>query len=201
MSDNPQGNAALIQELLKMVDEFLRHMAALEAENRDLRAQLVSWGKEPGGTPEAELATALVVDPEPQRAAELMAMLGRAGCRAESVATGDAALHRLGRARFSLLVLESELGGESGLDLLERLREAAPETECLIVVGFTSADIAVQALRRGASAFCLRPVQEEELAARVREALGRQAIEQRSKRYLNDLRTRYERIASQYQDK
>lgn len=197
MSEAVKDPAALIEELLRMVDEFLKHMDALEAENRNLRAQLVSSGSTPAPAA-GDPVPVLVVDPEASRAEELIGILRRCGCQGTHVTGGDAALARLRSEAFHLVVVESELGSESGLDFVKRLREAAPEAECLIVVGFTSADTAVQALRLGASAFCIRPVQEDELQARVGELLQKRHIAQRSRRYLNDLRERFARIANTY---
>lgn len=193
MSEATKEPATLIGELLRMVDEFLGHMAALEAENQNLREQLVSSGKEPEVVA-SDPVPVLVLDPEPARAAELVVMLGRCGCRGFAVGTSIEAMERAQSDDFSLVVVESDLGDEDGLDFVSRLRQAAPGLDCLIVVGFTSADIAVQALRLGASAFCIRPVQEEELRERVGELLQRQRIQRQSRRYLSDLRERYERI-------
>jgi DNA-binding NtrC family response regulator len=197
VSEADQDSKALIDELLGMVDEFLKHMAELEAENQDLRQQLVSSGSEPKITG-PEPVPVLIVDPEESRARSLGEMLERCGCRVSRVPTTTEALERLGAEEFNLVFVESQVGGDNGLGIIQQVKEAAPEADCLIVVGFTSADKAVQALRMGATDFFIRPVQEEDLLTRVGEILQRQRIEQRSRRYLADLRDRYQKIVDQY---
>jgi len=198
VSEAAQDSKALIEELLQMVDEFLEHMAELEAENQTLRQQLSFSGSEPT-LPSSEPVPVLIVDPEERRARSMVELLERGGCRVTRTQGPEEALERLDAEEFNLVFVEGQLGGDNGLGFIKQLKEAAPEADCLIMVGFTSADKAVQALRMGATDFFIRPVQEEDLLARVGEILQRQRIEQRSRRYLADLRDRYQKITEQYE--
>ncbi len=57
-----------------------------------------------------------------------------------------------------IMVMDVRLGGVNGLDLLERIKSEAPETEALVVTAYGSVEIAVDAMKRGASDFLTKPI-------------------------------------------
>jgi DNA-binding NtrC family response regulator len=189
----------LINELIGMIDEFLQHMSALEQENRDLRARLENAGSEEvAAVPEA--ARVLVVDGDEAQSRVLVSVLEKRSCKSTVVRSGAEALRHCADHDYNLIILESKLGDGSGLDILKQLKEKAPEADILIVVGFTSADTAVQALRLGAADFLLRPLTEADVAGKLAEMFKQQHIKKRSQRYLNNLRDRYQKLLKTFYD-
>jgi DNA-binding response OmpR family regulator len=126
--------------------------------------------------PVAPPATALVVDPDPRQRTLLLALLRRAGFRAEAVATGEQALEAVRRERPRLVVLEVRLGDISGYEVCRALRDEFGQG---IGIMFVSADRTdpsdrVAGLLIGADDYLGKPLVGEELLARVR-ALSRRA--------------------------
>jgi len=98
-----------------------------------------------------------------------------AGQEVRSVASGPAALACLQDptdAPFDIILLDIGLGRESGMDLLEELRRAGNETPVIFVSGEKRVEHKVQGLRAGADDYVVKPIETEELVARM-EAVKR----------------------------
>ena len=200
MTEDGSKSSVLINELIGMIDEFLQHMSALEQENRDLRARLESAGSEEVTEVPEAAAGVLVVDADEAQAKVLVDVLEARSSEATVVTSGAAALTSCDENDYSLIIVESKLGDGSGLDILKQLKEKAPESDILIIVGFTSADTAVQALRLGAADFLLRPLTTEDVADKISELFKQQQIKTRSRKYLNNLRDRYQKLLKTFYD-
>lgn len=199
MTEDGSKSSVLINELIGMIDEFLQHMAALEQENRDLRARLESAGsKEVAEVPGT--AGVLVVDADEAQAQVMVGVLQAQSCETTVVTSGAAALASCEKNDYGLIIVESKLGDGSGLDILKQLKEKAPESDILIIVGFTSADTAVQALRLGAADFLLRPLTADDVADKLSELFKQQQLKTRSRKYLNNLRDRYQKLLKTFYD-
>ncbi|HTC94798.1 MAG TPA: hybrid sensor histidine kinase/response regulator [Terriglobales bacterium] len=104
-------------------------------------------------------------------------MLEKAGYRVKFASDGLEALEIVNRSICDLLITDLEMPRTNGYELLALLREQ-PEIHRVPVVVVTSragARFREQALKEGASAFLLKPVQEEQLLAVVNELIGAKA--------------------------
>jgi PAS domain S-box-containing protein len=116
---------------------------------------------------------ALLVEDEPD-SRELMAML-LTGCGAEVRVASSAAeaLRLLGQERSNLLISDIAMPGETGYDLIERVRALAPEEggaiPAIAVTAYTSPEDARHALRSGYHAHLSKPLQLRELVRLVAE--------------------------------
>jgi two-component system, NarL family, response regulator NreC len=90
---------------------------------------------------------------------------------AEAGTLADA--ERLTRAhRPSVLVLDLNLHGESGLDAIPRLRETCPDTAIVVLTMQDDPGFARQALQSGALGFVLKEAADEELLQAIHLAAG-----------------------------
>ncbi len=116
---------------------------------------------------------ALLVEDEPD-SRELLAML-LTGCGAEVRVASSAAeaLQLLGQERSNLLISDIAMPGETGYDLIERIRALAPEAggaiPAIAVTAYTSPEDARRALRAGYHAHLSKPLQLRELVRLVAE--------------------------------
>jgi two-component system, NtrC family, nitrogen regulation response regulator NtrX len=116
-------------------------------------------------------ASVLIVDDEPNIRRMLGALLRAEGYRTREAGTGGAALLEIGAEEPDAVLLDLYLEGESGLDLLPRLLDAAPATPVIMMSGRASLADAVKATRRGAFHFLEKPLAPEAVLLTLASAL------------------------------
>src|SRR6056297_3415700 len=79
------------------------------------------------------------------------------GHETETAASGDEALEKLENRQFDLLFVDIKMPGMDGLELLDRVKAAYPETFVVIITAYGSIDSAVKAMKSGASDYLLKP--------------------------------------------
>ena len=89
-----------------------------------------------------------------------------------------------------LVVLDVNMPGRSGLELLDDIKIAYPETAVLMMTALGEAKTAVQALTHGASGYLVKPVAREELLFQVNAALERRQLLQERRDYTRNLEER-----------
>ncbi|MFD9791020.1 response regulator transcription factor [Streptomyces sp. NPDC059070] len=115
----------------------------------------------------------LIVEDEPDVAAALRVLLGRAGYEVVAAADGREGLRRLFADAPDLMVLDIGLPGLDGWQVLERTRDMTDLPVLLLTARGAESD-RVRGLRAGADDYLPKPFGNEELLARV-EALLRRA--------------------------
>ncbi|MGH1565363.1 response regulator [Mumia sp. DW29H23] len=113
---------------------------------------------------------ALVIEDDPDAAEFARIALERfAGMEVVVTFTAEQALDVLTGQRFDAIVSDIELPGRSGLDILPQVRELAPGVPVIILTAHGVVSYAVEALRRDADEFLVKPVAPTDLARRVEE--------------------------------
>lgn len=115
-------------------------------------------------------ASILVVDDDEAVREITAAILEDLGYQVREAASGDAALGVLERCpRVDLLMVDVSMPGMNGLDLTRAVRERRPGVPVLLVTGYAD-EAAVEAV--GEERIVLKPFRNEELARKIRTALG-----------------------------
>jgi two-component system, NarL family, invasion response regulator UvrY len=86
--------------------------------------------------------------------------------------SGALAMEMMRRSRYDLLVLDINMPGRSGLDILRNVTSAHPETRVLIVSGYPERQYAVNVLKSGASGYISKESAPEELLKAVHTVLA-----------------------------
>lgn len=113
----------------------------------------------------------LLVDDDPAYGEYVRRVLTSGGFDVTHQPDAESALARVRAERWDLLVTDIRLPGMTGLELLERVREAAPGLPVAVLTGHASVDYAVSALRGSAAEFLQKPVSRPELIARATELI------------------------------
>lgn len=125
----------------------------------------------------------LTIDDEPSVRQSYQAILeGRFSVSA--AATVDEGLAMIDAQYFDLILLDLMMPGRSGNDMLEILQERADDTPVVVVSGISSVETAVEAMRRGAREFVLKPFDVDQLFSTIERILS----EDRRDRELSTLR-------------
>jgi two-component system response regulator (stage 0 sporulation protein F) len=113
----------------------------------------------------------LVVDDDGEMRALLADVLSDEGYAVEGVANGAEALIRLRSQSFAAIVLDKNMPGLSGLDLLPGLRTICPETPIIMITAFGDVATYVDAMEKGAFTYIFKPFRMEELLRVLQRAL------------------------------
>ena len=125
----------------------------------------------------------LVVDDDRPVREALQRALALAGYEVEAVADGEAALARMAQAVPDAVVLDVGLPGVDGLEVCRRLRRLGNRVPILILTARDAVDDRIDGLDAGADDYMVKPIDLDELAARLR------AIERRANGRADERRT------------
>ncbi len=117
----------------------------------------------------------LVVEDDAAIADAVCDSLQRAGHVVDHLANGRAAITALQEHAFALVVLDLGLPGESGSEVLRRLRSAHDGIPVLVITAREEVDLRVRTLDLGADDYLVKPFSLAEFDARVRALLRRQS--------------------------
>lgn len=92
----------------------------------------------------------------------------------ETVGDGQAAVAAIGRTTPDVVVLDVNLPGIGGIDILKRLRDSGAAGNVIVITGKGSIRLAVDAMRYRASGFLVKPFGMERLRSAVSQALEAQ---------------------------
>ncbi len=116
----------------------------------------------------------LVVEDEVPLADAVARGLRREGMAVDVAYDGDSGLDKALGTRYDVLVLDRDLPGMSGDDVLRHLAAEGTTTRVLMLTAASSVGDRVEGLQLGADDYLVKPFAFAELVARVR-ALGRRA--------------------------
>ncbi|MEQ9097096.1 MAG: response regulator [Phycisphaerales bacterium] len=115
----------------------------------------------------------LVVEDESAQRLMYEKALTRMGFGVTLAASISQARQALTEHSFAVVLLDLNLGGESGMDYFEELREAHPATSVVIATGYGTLDAASRAIRMDVVDFLSKPVALDDLEKAVERAWSR----------------------------
>ncbi len=121
----------------------------------------------------------LVVDDEESLRHTFKIFLKREGYGPIVLASSfDEAVAELASNSFDLIISDIVLGGNTGIDLLKRVRELNMDCPVIMVTGYPNVETAADALRFGAFDYIQKPVEKEQLLRTSRLALQQYQLQQ-----------------------
>ncbi|MDX6385034.1 MAG: hypothetical protein QOK48_2607 [Blastocatellia bacterium] len=115
----------------------------------------------------------LVVEDDAQLRSVLIQAAMLEGYQAEGVSSAEAGIESLQHGSFDILVTDVNLPEMSGLDLLQHCAGLQPGLISIVMTGFGTIDVAVEAMKRGASDFLVKPFELGTLLGAIRVAANR----------------------------
>ena len=119
-------------------------------------------------------AKILIVDDDPNIRRTLSDILRLKGFKAVTAANGAEAIAAAEQEIFNLALIDIMLPDMPGLDVMSRIKTISQATEAIIQSGHASVDSVIEATRRGAFAYVLKPYQIDDLLKKIREGIERQ---------------------------
>jgi putative two-component system response regulator len=110
------------------------------------------------------------------------------GYSCDGAGDAPAVRRRLAQSSYDLALLDVNMPGESGMELLTHIRSSHPEVAVMMVTGEDSTELALSAIEQGACGYLIKPVAAGELLINVANALHRRRGEIQNQRLVQMLR-------------
>lgn len=118
-----------------------------------------------------EQARILVVDDELVIRESLAGWLTRDGYYVSTVSSGEQAIDSLKHNSFDLVLLDIQMDGISGMDVLNIIKEEYPDIDVIMITAFGSVPSAVQAMKSHAFDYLLKPFDPDELGVVIKKLM------------------------------
>jgi two-component system nitrogen regulation response regulator GlnG len=117
------------------------------------------------------MARLLVVDDEPNVLCSIQTRLQSETLQVDVAPSGHQALELTRRLRPDAIILDVRLADMSGLELFDRFRALDPRLPVIVITAYAAAETAIEAMKRGAFEYLLKPLDLPQLQKVVRRAL------------------------------
>ncbi len=115
----------------------------------------------------------LILEDDTLFAETLEDLLEEAGYRVEIAGSGESALDKCYEKEFDLLLLDINVPGPSGLEVLERIRAQQDNTPAIFLTSFKDGAHLRQGFEKGADDYLKKPIDPDELLLRIKALLKR----------------------------
>jgi DNA-binding NtrC family response regulator len=116
--------------------------------------------------------TVLIVEDDDQMRAMLEMMLSRMGCKTRAVSRATEALRPIERGEANLLLLDLQMPGVTGIDLLRTLKRRNLTMPTVVVSAFISAEAAKSCAELGVRGMVAKPFDQGRLVAEIQKQLS-----------------------------
>jgi DNA-binding NtrC family response regulator len=120
----------------------------------------------------------LIVDDERDICRALEFLLSREGYRVVTSDSGQEALRKIEVEDFDLVITDMKMEGMDGLQVLENALAMRPNLIVIIMTAFASVESAVEAMKKGASDYLVKPFINEDVKMTVRRLLEHKKVVQ-----------------------
>jgi DNA-binding NtrC family response regulator len=93
---------------------------------------------------------------------------------------GRAAVKILEKSTFDAAILDLRMPGMTGIEVLEHLKQVAPDTEAIVMTGHASMETAIEAVRLGAFDYITKPCKLAEIEAILRKVADKRNLKHRT---------------------
>ena len=114
----------------------------------------------------------LVVDDDSEMRALLLDVLRSDGYEAFEAKDGAEAVRALRARSFDVILMDKNMPGPSGLDLIPGLRRVCPQSQIIMMTAYGDVASFMEAAEKGAAEYLFKPFRMEEMKAAIRKALG-----------------------------
>ena len=141
-----------------------------------------------------EQMTVFIVDDEEEVRDSLKMLIESVGLSAETFDSAQTYLEKFDSSRPGCLILDVRMKGMSGLTLQEELNKRPLHPPIIIITGHGDVQMAVRAVKSGASEFLEKPFNEQQLLDSIHIAIEQDAVQRGKALKLAEIQSRVDRL-------
>lgn len=132
-------------------------------------------------------STILIVDDEENLRKTLSRILSKVGYSVTTASSGEEGLQLLQAGAYDLAFIDLLMPGIGGVELLGEIRKIYPEMAVLILTAHATLETAIEAVRKGARDYLIKPADPQLILDRVKDILAEQHQPHRQREILNQI--------------
>jgi len=130
----------------------------------------------------------LVIDDELSIREMLAQALEIGGFRVETAVDGEEGLEKFSKDQsFDVILTDLMMPKVNGMQVLEQVKKLDPTVELIMLTGFGGNESAIEAMKKGAYDYLLKPTNVEELFITVQKAIERRRLSEENRQYQRNL--------------
>ncbi|MDZ7261567.1 MAG: sigma-54 dependent transcriptional regulator [candidate division KSB1 bacterium] len=133
----------------------------------------------------------LIIDDERRMCQVLKAALESEGYSVELAFSGEQGLKEFKVKDFDLVITDLKMPDKDGLAVLEEVKKISPATEVILMTAYATAQTAVEAMKKGAYDYLIKPFEMDELKLKVRHIMEKKRLAQENIALRKELKDRY----------
>ncbi len=134
----------------------------------------------------------LVVDDESIIRESLSFILTKEGFEVTEAVNGKEAFQKIVEQTFDLVISDIEMPEMKGIELLDKIIQVSPQTIVVIITAYGSLETAIQALRKGASDYLLKPIEFDEILVKINRLLEHKKLVVENQVLRRELQRKYD---------
>jgi DNA-binding response OmpR family regulator len=119
----------------------------------------------------------LIVEDDVELGSRIAGIVADAGYEYDRAVTCREALEKAAADEYAAVLLDMVLPGGGGTNCIVELRTKVPRLKIIVITAFATIGNAVDAMRKGASDYVVKPFKIEELLTAIRQALEESSFE------------------------
>ena len=123
------------------------------------------------------MATVLVLDDVLDAVVLLRRILEKKGHHVVGFTEEEEAVAHVKTNRVDLVILDIKLKKMDGVEVLAEMKKADPQIRAIMLTGYPTLESARESLQLGASEYCVKPIDKEEIEEKVEKVLEQRKAE------------------------
>lgn len=141
--------------------------------------------------PEEE-AQVLLADDEATFRETFTKVLAEEGFSVTAVGDGKEAIDAVRRQPYAVAILDIQMPGSDGISVLREVAAVRPETRVIMITAYGTVEMAVEAIKLGASDYVMKPVNFDEMLTKIRQHLRYAELEAENRKLREELNGRFD---------
>lgn len=133
----------------------------------------------------------LIIDDEPKMCKVLKFALEPEGYSVTTAENAEEGMDRFNQNEFDLVVTDLKMPGKDGLFVLDTVKKQKPNTEVILMTAYATAQNAVDAMKKGAYDYIIKPFEMDELKLKVKHIIEKRNLAEENIQLKKELKDKY----------